>query len=79
MGLSLPLTDENNEENLKNAVEKLASFSDTIQKQNLDVFIDSIITEKQVMPEGGRACDDRLRQCGALSAPVMGTATAVSP
>lgn len=52
LGLSLPLTDENNEENLKNAAEKLASFSDTIQKQNLEVFIDSIIMEKQVMPEG---------------------------
>ena len=29
LGLSLPLTDENNEENLKKAAEKLASFSDT--------------------------------------------------
>ncbi|MFR6334208.1 MAG: hypothetical protein ACLUOI_39180, partial [Eisenbergiella sp.] len=61
LGLSLPLTDENNEENLKNAAEKLASFSDTIQKQNLEVFIDSIIMEKQVMPEEG---DDRLQLSG---------------
>lgn len=69
LGLSLPLTDENNEENLKNAAEKLASFSDTIQKQNLEVFIDSIIMEKQVMPEGEELAMTRLRQCGASVRP----------
>lgn len=48
LGITLPQTDENSGDNRKNAAEKLASFSDTIQKQNLDVSIGAIVLEEQV-------------------------------
>ena len=46
LGITFPQTPENSEENRKNAAAKLASFSDTIQEQNLEVSVDSIILEK---------------------------------
>lgn len=46
LGIEIPLSDENSETNRKNAAEKLASFSDTIQEKELEVSIGSIILEK---------------------------------
>ena len=45
-GIEMPLSDDNSENNRKNAAEKLASFSDTIQEKDLDVSIGSIVMGK---------------------------------
>ncbi|MCB6610339.1 hypothetical protein V3C10_03875 [[Clostridium] symbiosum] len=45
-GIEMPLSDDNSGDNRKNAAEKLASFSDTIQEKELDVSIGSIVLEK---------------------------------
>lgn len=46
LGIQVPLSDENSVNNRKNAAEKLASFSDTIQEKDLAVSIGSIVLEK---------------------------------
>ena len=45
-GIEMPLSDDNSGKNRKNAAEKLASFSDTIQEKDLDVSIGSLVLEK---------------------------------
>lgn len=52
LGIEMPLSDDNSVNNRKNAAEKLASFSDTIQEKNLDVSIGSIILEKYTGQDG---------------------------
>lgn len=55
LGITLPLSDQNSGENLKNAAGMLASLSDTIEEQSLDVSVGSIILEKYAGENNERA------------------------
>lgn len=56
-------------ENRENAAEKLASFSDTIQSQELKFSIDSVIFEKTNMAESGELNFSAGEDTGLLSSP----------
>ena len=68
LGLSLPLTDENNEENLKNAAETGLFFGYDTETESGGFYRFNYHGETGYAGRG-RACDDRLRQCGASVRP----------
>ena len=79
LGLSLPLTEvKTMRKILKMRLRNWPLFGYDTETES-GGFIDSIIMEKQVMPEGEELAMTGSSNAAPLSVPVRGTATAVSP